>query len=129
MSTVTNLFSNIEKYFDFGNSFSSNFVDVSISVGKISGWIGAMSNYQNGIFKDTPDNQLNNDNPNYAITQLNLYTNTGGGVPTCSSDVWVFDDTNCTNSSLFTYFATPLESNGLNLAPPSPYLGYCMSFN
>jgi hypothetical protein len=58
-----------------------------------------MSNYKQGIFKDSPENQLNNDNPNYAIKQLNLFTNGGGGVPTCATDVWTFDATNCTNSS------------------------------
>jgi hypothetical protein len=67
-----------------------------------------MSNYKQGIYKDSPDNQLNNDNPNYAITQLNLFTNGGGGVPTCATDVWTFDATNCTNSSQQTYVSNSL---------------------
>ena len=50
-----------------------------------------------GIFVDSNPIQTNEDNPNYSLEQLNLYSNTGGGVPTCTKDRWVFDIANCTD--------------------------------
>lgn len=99
MKTVTDLFTNISAYFDYDNPSSANYIDLSISTGKISGWMNAIDKYRRGVFVDSRAQETTNDNPNYAINQLNLYTNTGGGVPTCSKDRWVFDAENCTDGN------------------------------
>ena len=97
MKVVMELFTNIITYYDYDNPSSSNYIDLDISTGKISGWVNAIEKYRLGIYKDSRDIELTSDNPNYAIEQLNLYSNEGGGVPTCSRDKWVFDSTNCTD--------------------------------
>ena len=48
METVTNLFTNIQKYYDYTNTVSTNYINPSISTGKISGWITAIQNYKLG---------------------------------------------------------------------------------
>lgn len=77
-----------------------------------------------GIYVDTDPVITSSDNPNYAITQLNLYTYTGGGVPTGSADVWVWDKTNCTDPNQVTYAATTSAGTNLNTSQVT-----CMSFN
>lgn len=91
MTVVMDLFTNISAYYDYDNPSSANYVDLDISTGKIQGWINAIEKYRLGVYIDSRDEEKTNDNPNEAIKQLNLYSNEGGGVPTCSRDRWVFD--------------------------------------
>jgi len=90
-------------YDDYTNTSSVNYVNTSFSINTINKWISNMENYKLGIFIDSDPAQTNSDNPNYSLSQLNLYSNTGGGVPTCSKDRWVFDKTNCTDPGEQTY--------------------------
>lgn len=99
MQTVTDVFSNIETLYDYMNTQSSNYIDLAISPGKVTGWISAIDNYRLGVYIDSQPAQTTNDNPNYAINQLNLYSNTGGGLTTGSKDRWVWDASNCTNTA------------------------------
>lgn len=73
---------------------------------------------------DTDPSITSNNNPNYAIGQLNLYTYQGGGVATGSKDVWVWDKANCTDPSYSIYNATASVGTGLS----STYVT-CLSFN
>lgn len=124
METVTALFTNIQSYYDLTNTVSTNYVNLAISTSKISGWITAVSNYKLGVYVDTNPAITSNDNPNYAIDQLNLYTYQGGGVTTGSKDVWVWDKTNCTDSSQITYAAAAAVGTGLSTTQVT-----CISFN
>ena len=74
MQTVTDLFTNIQTYYDKTNTVSTNYINLAISTGRISGWVAAVNNYKLGVYVDTDPVIQNNDNPNYAIQQLNLYT-------------------------------------------------------
>ena len=56
-----------------------------------------LEKYRDGIYVDYNETVTTDDNPNYAINKLNLYTKGGAGVPVCAKDRWVFDSTNCTN--------------------------------
>ena len=49
------LFTNIITYYDYDNPSSSNYIDLDISTGKISGWITAIEDYRLGIYKDSRD--------------------------------------------------------------------------
>jgi hypothetical protein len=124
MNTVTALFTNIQTYYDYTNSASTNYINLAISTGKISGWVSAVNNYKLGVYVDTDPAITNNDNPNYAISQLNLYTYQGGGVATGSKDVWVWDKANCTDPTQTTYTATATLGTGLTTATVT-----CISFN
>lgn len=55
MKTVTDLFTNIVIYYDYEDATSANYVDKTISTGKINGWMAAMENYRLGIVKDSDD--------------------------------------------------------------------------
>ena len=124
MQTVTDLFTNIQTYYDYTNTISTNYINLAISTGKISGWMAAINNYKLGVYVDTDPAITSSDNPNYAISQLNLYTYQGGGVATGSNDVWVWDKTNCTDPTQATYNSTAALGTGLSV-------GYvtCISFN
>ena len=39
MRTVTDLFTNISKYYDYDNPLSKNYIDLAISTNKINTWI------------------------------------------------------------------------------------------
>jgi hypothetical protein len=52
--------------------------------------------YQKGIFLDYNQSITTDDNPNYSLKRLALYTKNGTGFPICAKDHWVFDATNCT---------------------------------
>ncbi len=97
IKTLEKLFISIDTYDDYTNSSSSNYIDLSYSIQTFSKWIDIIQKYKLGIFIDSNSSQTNEDNPNYSLAQLNLYSNTGGGVPTCSKDRWVFDSKNCTD--------------------------------
>ena len=123
MATVTQLFTNIQTYYDYTNPVSKNYVNPAISIGKISGWMNAINQYKLGIYVDYDSGATSDDNPNYAISSLNLYTYQGGGVPTGSKDVWVWDKTNC-SSAQTKYAAT--DSDGTTLSTTNVT---CISFN
>lgn len=55
-----------------------------------------IQNYRDGVFVDFNESITTDDNPNYALNKMNLYTKGGAGVPVCAKDRWVFDKTNCT---------------------------------
>jgi hypothetical protein len=124
MSTVEALFTDILTYFDYTNQLSNNYINLGICSSKIAGWVSAMENYRLGVFVDANPSVTSSDNPNYAISQLNLYTYTGGGVPTGSQDVWVFDKANCTDPNQHTYAAGTTAGTSL-----SSSFVYCISFN
>ena len=124
MSTVENIFTNIITYNEYNNALSTDYVNTAISTSKISGWINAMSNYKLGVYVDADTSITSNDNPNYAIAQLNLYTYQGGGVATGSKDVWVWDSVNCTDPTYIVYAAG--ASPGITLSTSNVT---CISFN
>ena len=119
MDTVTTLFTNIQTYYDYTNVMSTNYINLGISTGKISGWIAVINQYKAGVYVDADPAVTSNDNPNYAISQLNLETN---GV--AAKDVWVWDKTNCTDSAQVTYNSTAALGTGLSTSYVT-----CMSFN
>ncbi len=96
MGTVTSLFELIQTYYDYENELSTSYIDKNISTGKITNWMTAIQNYKLGVFADYDEAITTDDNPNYAVNRLNLYTKGGGGVSVCAKDRWVFDKTNCT---------------------------------
>lgn len=53
MKTVTNLFTNIQTYFDYQDSSSINYIDPTFSTTKIQNWINAMQKYKLGIYIDS----------------------------------------------------------------------------
>ena len=79
----------------------------------LSHWISNIKNYKKGVFIDANMSQTNEDNPNYSLDQLNLYSNTGSGGKTCSRDRWVFDRKNCTDSGEILYNTTDETNGGL----------------
>jgi hypothetical protein len=86
--------------------------------------MGAIENYRLGVYVDSDPAITSSNNPNYAINQLNLYSYTGGGVPTGSSDVWVWDKANCTSPGQTVY--TAVSSPGTSLSTTQVT---CISFN
>lgn len=123
MGTVTKLFTNIQTYYDYTNTVSKNYVNTAISTSKISAWMTTINNYKLGIYVDYSPSVTSDDNPNYAIASLNLYTYQGGGVATGSKDVWVWDKANCTPPQV-TYNSTSSEGTSLS----TTYVT-CISFN
>lgn len=101
MSTVTNIFTSIQTYYDFENPTSTNFIDKQKSVDQIQGWIDAMEKYKLGIFIDSNPALTTDDNPNFALVNFNkntkLFYPNGTRNPNCPRDIWVFDSTNCSD--------------------------------
>lgn len=101
MNTVTDVFTSIQTYYDYQNSQSVNYIDKNISVNKIQGWIDAMEKYRIGVYKDSDDALTTDDNPLYSLSNLNKNTkyqySNGTVYPGCPRDIWVFDNTNCTD--------------------------------
>jgi len=62
MTTVSNLFTNINTFNDYDDSTSPNYVDTSLSSQKILDWNTSINNYRLGITKDTNPLISNNDN-------------------------------------------------------------------
>lgn len=128
MKTVTNVFTNIQTYFDYQDSTSINYIDPSFSTNKIQGWINAMQKYKLGIYVDSDPLLTTEDNPNYALSQLNLWSNRRPLDPNCPRDDWIFDSSNCTATfpSDQIYAATNSVANGLTLTTVDDL---CISFN
>jgi hypothetical protein len=118
------VFTNIQTYYSYTNTLSTTYINTAISTNKIIGWINAISNYRLGIYIDADVVATSSDNPNYALSQLNLYTYTGGGVATGSMDVWVWDKTNCTNPNQIIYTASASAGTALTTTNVT-----CLSFN
>ena len=89
MRTVTEVFTNIQAYYDYDNPSSVNYVDLDISTSRISGWVSAIEKYRLGAYIDARPEETNDDNLNYAINVLNGFSNPSSGG--CSKDKWVFD--------------------------------------
>ena len=101
MQTVSTLYAEINKYLAMTNSSFSTYVDMTASPTKINGWINAMKKYQSGIYVDASSGLTTEDNPQTALSGMNIYTyyGNGGVIPICTADLWVFDTANCTHSS------------------------------
>jgi hypothetical protein len=101
IKTVSLLYSEINSYLDMRDTSKSAYVNLTTTPTKISGWINAMGMYQKGIYVDVSASLTTEENPLNALGGLNKYTNngTGGIVPTCTFDYWVYDGTNCTGSA------------------------------
>lgn len=99
-------------------------MNVGTSITKISTWINTINNYKLGIKTDADPLQTNSDNPNYALSQLNLYTYQGGGVATGSKDIWVWDITNCTDPTQIKYVSNASAGTTLSTSNVT-----CISFN
>lgn len=100
MATVTNLFSNIQTFYNMQDSTTTVYVDKTISTSKIQGWMYAMGNYSQGIYVDWDPAETSENNPNVSLSQLNVYSNgLTNSIPTCTLDYWVFDKINCTHNS------------------------------
>ena len=126
MGTVAKLFSNIQTYFDYTNNKSQNYVNTTKSIEKLTNWMTTINHYKLGIKQDCSDVITSDDNPKYALKTLNLYTYQGGGVPTGSKDVWVWDKTNCTDPTQLVYTAGPNSTLGTTLSANNVT---CISFN
>ena len=96
MKSVTDLFTNIQLYYDLEDSASINYVDKTLSNAKIQGWIDTLQKYRNGVYIDSNPALTTDANPNVAIQKLNTFTNyvDNAGVkdPNCPRDIWVFDE-------------------------------------
>lgn len=53
MRTVTDVFTNIQTYYDYDNPSSTNYIDLDISLSRLSGWIAAIENYRLGVYVDS----------------------------------------------------------------------------
>ena len=101
MATVTDVFTNIQTYYDYENPTSIKFIDKEKSVSRIQGWIDAMEQYRVGIYVDSNPSLTTDDNPQFALASFNKKTKyfypNGTRNPNCPRDVWVFDKANCTD--------------------------------
>ena len=114
MTTVSNLFTNINTFNDYQDSTSSNYVDEAISRQKILDWNETVNNYRLGITKDVDPLLSTDDSPTVALTKMNQYSNeyTGASFPHCSKDHWVFDVADCTDPSEAVYSTPATEAEG-----------------
>ena len=99
MLTVSNIFTNINKFNDYDDSTSNNYIDVSLSSQKILDWNTTINNYRLGVLKDVNNLVSNDDNPLIALAKMNSYSNeyAGATFPHCSKDRWVYDVSDCTD--------------------------------
>lgn len=60
-----------------------------------------MEKYRVGIYDDSNPSLTNDDNPLYSLANLNKWTKyyypNGTRNADCPRDIWVFDETNCTD--------------------------------
>lgn len=98
---MTQVFTNIEAYYDYEDPTGVGYVDKENSTGRIHGWIEAMEKYRLGVFEDSDPSLTTDDNPAYALRNLNVKANfhyaNGSHNPNCPRDVWTFDAQNCTD--------------------------------
>jgi len=76
---------------------NAQYVDLTVSAGKIIGWMAAMNKYGLGIYSDALP-VSNESNPEISLSHLNLRTlayNSTGVNTICANDLWVYDATNC----------------------------------
>jgi hypothetical protein len=128
IQTVSQLYSEINTYLNMRDSSNAAYVDLSYSPNKITGWINAVDKYRLGIYEDASAGLTTEDSPYIAIQGMNKYTNngTGGVVPTCTFDYWVFDSTNCSFPYNQTVYHSTTNDSGTNFS----YSGtMCISLN
>lgn len=75
MGTVSNIFTNINKFNDYEDSTSSNYVDATLSNQKILTWNTTVNNYRLGITKDVDPLLSTDDSPTVALSKMNEYSN------------------------------------------------------
>jgi hypothetical protein len=130
MATVTDVFTNIQTYYDYENPTSVKHIDKEKSVTKIQGWIDAMEQYRLGIYIDSNPSLTTDDNPVFALSTFNKNTKyfypNGTRNPNCPRDIWVFDKSNCSDPDAEIYKSTTDESNGLRFTLMNDL---CISFN
>lgn len=130
MKTVSTMFENTQKYINMQTVGDLQYVDLTASTTKILGWMNAMNQYALGIYADADPTILTQSNPYVALDNLNLLTlryNTTSPDSICANDLWVFDATNCSNSSSESLYTPSADNtNGLYF-PPTGSL--CISFN
>jgi hypothetical protein len=130
MDTVSTLFTDTKTFLDKQTVGNSQYVDLTISTGKILGWMTAMSNYGSGMYVDADAAVVTEDNPYVALDHMNLLTlkyNSTGTLNVCANDLWVFDATNCSHSVSEALYAPSSDTtNGLYF-PPTGSL--CLSLN
>ena len=83
-------------------SGNAQYVDPTVSTGKILSWMATMNKYGTGIYVDNLTSVVNESNPYISLNNMNLRTlsyNSTGVNTTCANDLWVFDATNCSFSS------------------------------
>ncbi len=71
MQTVTQVFTNIQTYYDYENPTSVRYINKDFSINKIQGWITAMQKYRNGIYVDSGPSLIGDDDPQIALSKLN----------------------------------------------------------
>lgn len=129
MSTVTDVFTNIQTYYDYENSGSVKYIDKEKSVTKIQGWIDAMEKYRIGVYNDSKSNLTTDDNPLYSLDNLNKKTKyffpNGTRDTNCPRDIWVFDSTNCSDPNAEVFKADDL-AYGMKFTTLNDF---CISFN
>jgi hypothetical protein len=130
MATVTDVFTNIQTYYDYDNPTSVKFIDKEKSVTKIQGWIDAMEQYRLGIYVDSNPSLTTDDNPLFALSSFNKKTKyfypNGTRDPNCPRDIWVYDKANCSDPDAEIYQSTTEETNGLRFTLLNDL---CISFN
>ena len=52
MSTISNLYAEINTFLDMRDSTKATYVDTAFSVNKITGWVNAIENYRLGKYID-----------------------------------------------------------------------------
>lgn len=127
MQTVSNLFTQINTFLNMMNSSNANYIDTTVSINKINGWITAMGKYKSGIYVDSDPSLTTEDNPYVSLKGLNKYSNngTGGIPPCCTNDYWVFDNTNCTHNSTESIYTSTSLTSGTTFTSGN----ICISFN
>jgi len=102
MRTVEDLFTNTQTLLDMQTVGNTNYVDITVLGSNILGWMNAMTKYGNGIYIDADPADTTESNPYVSLANLNLLTlkyNSTGTKNICANDLWVFDSTNCSQSS------------------------------
>jgi hypothetical protein len=124
VTTISNLFTQIDTYNHMTNSTNVNYVDLTNSLSRINAWITTVANYRDGKFYDAITTDTTNANPFVAINTLNGYTINATGGQNCTQDYWVYDALNCTTGmSVYTPGSTAAEGTYLQSTP------VCFSFN
>ena len=103
MQTVSDLFTNIQTYYDYNDPTNVKYINASLSTAKIESWIYTMEQYRLGVYIDANPSLTTYDNANYVLTKFNqiVQNKNSNNISdsNCPRDVWVFDVANCTDPS------------------------------